>query len=507
MLNEYTAIVPRPPETTTFPNYLGDWLLCFGETASTLPGRMQEAWTLSRSTSEWKILFQSPSPNWRGFPVQFVVAGPWQATLLGELYGEVPTALQLQSFFSDQRSSILNCHFLLWAWHTELQQWHVWTNRFGTLHAYYADNGATRAIGTFSPAVSAAASERHLDWHGLLGWCAFGYFPGDRTHFKDVKILRPAHHYVFDRAGVLKESNCYWHWWHRPDMSRSYSDTVDEFAYLFDGVMQEHLGHGRTAIPVSGGLDSRSTVAAIHKENTSLWAYSYGFSDNSIETRIAKQVAASRKLECETFTIPTYLFDSLPAILAWTEGFQDITQCRQAAVVKEIGLHSDHLIAALWGDVWLDDMGVDVLSKGVAAIPDVVSLTLNMVLKQGSGWLIQNLVAPRLEHEHRKDVLHSAVGAELAQLEHIEDIDFRVKAFKTNQWSFRWSLPPVRVFQSASWPRPIFYDTRLSDFFCTVPSSFVQGRRLQIDFLKRFAPDLARVHWQKHGTDLFQYKS
>ena len=64
----------------------------------------------------------------------------------------------------------------------------------------------------------------------------------------------------------------------------------------------------------------------------------------------------------------------------------------------------------------------------------------------------------------------------------------------------------MRVFQSAAWPRLVFYDARLADFFCTVPSNFVSGRRLQIDYLKRYAPDLARITWQDYDADLFTYQ-
>jgi hypothetical protein len=43
-------------------------------------------------------------------------------------------------------------------------------------------------------------------------------------------------------------------------------------------------------------------------------------------------------------------------------------------------------------------------------------------------------------------------------------------------------------------------------FFCTVPSEFVAGRRLQIDYLKRFAPDLACITWQPYQANLYQYQ-
>jgi hypothetical protein len=41
---------------------------------------------------------------------------------------------------------------------------------------------------------------------------------------------------------------------------------------------------------------------------------------------------------------------------------------------------------------------------------------------------------------------------------------------------------------------------------CTIPSSFMQGRKLQIDYLKRFAPDLAQVTWQVYDANLFRYQ-
>ena len=68
-------------------------------------------------------------------------------------------------------------------------------------------------------------------------------------------------------------------------------------------------------------------------------------------------VAESRHLPFEAFAVGPYLFDRLSMILNAVEGFQDLTQCRQAAVSDELARHADYVIAAHWGDVWLDDMG------------------------------------------------------------------------------------------------------------------------------------------------------
>jgi hypothetical protein len=423
-----------------------------------------------------------------------------------------------------KRSALeLNGHLLLVAWEEERQQWHIWTDRFGSLHAYYARSGTSTALSTCFETAARLASRRELDWEALTGFFGFGFFPQDRTFFKDVRILWPATHYVFNETGEQISAERYWHWHHRPDGKRSYDDTVAEFGSLFTSAMRDRVREGRVALPISGGLDSRCTVAAIDTEllstlnsqpSTHLWAYSYGYSDDSIEMRIARQLAAARGLPFNAFTVKPYLFSDLARVLGAVEGFQDLTQCRQATVFEELREKTDYVIAAHWGDVWLDDMGLTRAtpsdSRSVVRGPWsnglVTEHTLEKMVKKGREWLLKNLAAPKLGKESPQELLTSFVREALKPLEHIEDPDFRVKAYKTENWSFRWTLASLRMFQAAAFPRLPFYDTRLTDFFCTVPSEYVQGRRLQIDYLKRFAPDLARIEWQPYRANLYDYQ-
>ena len=439
--------------------------------------------------------------------------------ILGELWESTPnravcsTATIFDRFWEQFtegkiRVNELNGHFLLCGWDKLHHRCHIWTNRFGTIHAYHATHGNKGAVGTFFPVISEAVSQRQLDWTALTSFFRFGFFLQDRTFFEDVRILRPASHYVFDVNGQILFQERYWNWWHVPFWQRSYDETLDEFANIFHQVMDDYTSEGRVAIPISGGLDSRSTVAAITRperilpSKLQLWSYSYGYSDDSVETRIARRVANARHLPFTAYTIRPYLFETLANILAYTEGFQDITQCRQMFVRESIAERADILISALWGDVWFDDMGL-VGQRNRLSESELASYAMTKIEKRGSNWLLEHICQPRLKEDPER-FLKSMVQEELMSLNMIEDQDFRVKAFKTEQWSFRWSLPPIRVFQSAALPRLVFYDTRLTDFFCTVPSSFLCGRRLQIDYLKRYAPDLARITWQARDTNLYR---
>jgi hypothetical protein len=163
------------------------------------------------------------------------------------------------------------------------------------------------------------------------------------------------------------------------------------------------------------------------------------------------------------------------------------------------------VIAAHWGDVWLDDMGLADPVQMSITNQNVEDHAFHKMLKRGHRWLLQKLCAPHIPEAELTDILKSFVHSEMARLVHIDDPDFRVKALKTLTWSFRWTTASLRAFHPGAFPRLPFYDTRMTDFFSTVPTSFVKGRRLQIDYLKRFAPDLARIKWQPYDANLYSY--
>lgn len=498
-----------------------DILLAFhgaGELSPQSHVRAGLAWQQSFEIFDCRLFHAYGSPLAGELSVYREVLG-WHVWCLGEVAEYLEqrgTAACVTSFATDlgdgqARPEKLNGHFLLFAWSEADREWHVWTDRFGTLHAYYATDGVRAAVGTFSPAVAHLASKRRLDWRGLTGFFAFGFFPQDRTFFEDVRILRPASHYLFSERGRLIRQERYWQWWHKPAHGRSYADTVAEFADILGKVIDQQTCRGRIALPISGGLDSRSTVAALngqrhhlHAEDR-LWSYSYGYVADSGETDIARQIAKARSLPFESFTIRPYLFDTLDEVLASVEGFQDVTQSRQAAITQEIGRHADYLIAAHWGDVWLDDMGLAGGARPRLGPEQVVAHAKRRVEKGGAQWLLDQICRQNLG-ESAEGFLRGVVRDELRRVEHLADADFQIKAFKTDQWSFRWTAASLRMFQAGAFPRLPFYDTSLTDFFCTVPSTYVTGRRLQIDYLKRFAPCLARIKWQAYDTNLLWHK-
>ena len=482
--------------------WIGDVLVTFGATATPPARRPGAAWATTDAAGDWRLWEAPPAPDWHGVPITRLVAGDWSGWLLGELYGTAWPAADALAVVTGQASpNTLNGHFLLLAHDAAADEWHVWTNRHASLHAYYASDGRRAALGTCFRATAGAAAGSDLDWEALTGFFGFSFCPADRTFLRDVRVLRPASHYRFAGRGRLLSAERYWQWQRAVDERRSPEDTLAEYAERFQTVMDDLTASGRVAVPISGGLDSRSTVAAIGVDGPPaprLWAYAYGYQPNSIETRLATQVAAARGLPFTAFTIRPYLFTSLPRVLASVEGFQEVTLSRQASVAEAIARHSDYLIAAHWGDVYHDTMGV-AADTPAANLPAVAYAKFRRV---GSDWLLHHIAAPHLG-QAPEEWLRATIADELARLGPLGEPDFAIKALKIEQYGPRSVSASLRMFQSAAFPRLPFYDTRLVDFFSTVPTKLVAGRRLQIAHLRRYAPDLARVPWQETGRDLF----
>lgn len=489
---------------TTF----GDLILEFGEpVACELPHRGLE-WQIEQSGNGWRMQVSRPSKD-VGFLTR-ANACDWESWIAGEIYSYDGTPGEtgdcVVRFLTDlcqgnARPESLSGRFLVLARSAKSRTWNIWTDRAGCIHAYVAGREGRRALGTFSPAVY-MYSRRQLDWIGLNGFFSFGFFPQDRTYYDDCRILRASSRYEFSDAGQMIRRTEYWRWSHRPDERRNEADTIAEFGDTLSRAIRRQTS-GRVALPLSGGLDSRTVAACLPPDRRPL-SYSYGYTQDSVEQRIAGEVAKAAGLEFNAHTISPYLFDYLPTVLDSVEGFQDVTQTRQANIVGWLDKHADHVLAAHWGDVLCDAMGLEHsrISSG-----DVLDHLEGKMIKRGRDWLIASLCAPELKGEAPNEVARWCLKAELDNFGHIEDADFQVKAVKTVQWAFRWTLPSIRMYQPAAVPRLPFLDAAMMDFFCTVPTWMVRGRRLQIEYLKRFAPRLARIRWQAYDANLFHYQN
>ena len=119
-------------------HWLGDWMLIWGEKAE--PGRGRNAavgWQRVAQQPTWTLWQQPSDAAWHGLPYQTGQGEGWHYWLLGELYGVKSSnqpAFLLDVLAGRVKADQLNGHFLLCAWDEMTHQWHIWTDRIGTLH-------------------------------------------------------------------------------------------------------------------------------------------------------------------------------------------------------------------------------------------------------------------------------------------------------------------------------------------------------------------------------------
>lgn len=434
-------------------------------------------------------------------------AGGWRLWTNGPVFsyrGDGPAPLDrfaadLAADRADPKS--LDMHAVIFGWHEPSRRLSVWTDRMGTVHAYVGGRPGHTAVGTHLEAV-AERSSRELDWVGLTGFCGFGFYPGDRTMFEDVRILRPATHSVFDDQGRLVSQSRYWDWSHDPEHSRTDDDFVDEFHDVWTRTIRRQLRGTRSVVPLSGGLDSRTLFAVAaplaQSVDDPVNTLTYGYSAKSIEIRISRRVAAARGHSAFELVVQPYLLDRLDEVTGAVEGFGALSLTRQVGASSAISTLGDHVVGGHWGDVWFDTAGVP---SGKPA--DLVTAAYAKFAKKGREWLLDNVCSPHLDTSP-DDVLLQLLTEELARIPAMNDADMRLKALKTDQWSFRWTLASVRAYQLAAPTLMPFYANEVVDFFLRVPSERLPGRRLQTAYLRQHHPDLARITWQDTGMSLYE---
>jgi len=383
----------------------------------------------------------------------------------------------------------------------------IFADAMGFMPVYMFEGENALVFGSDLLAVSTLGSSRKLDWEGLTSFFSIGYFSGDRTFFQDIKLLRPATR-VTVRDGSYVNHEEYWSWSHEPDIRRSYSDTVAEFTELLKNAVNVRMSYrdgDRLALGISGGLDSR-TIAACLPKGADVHAYSYGYFPESTEIKIGRAVAEAHRLPFTNYVIESgYLTRLLEPAVRTNEGFADIMHARQVSILSDLGQRVDGLLAGHWGDILCDRMTNCAWNQDVPA-SKLVSWAYNKVSLRGADWLQRHVCEPHLQGQSAPEMVKEQIASELGRLEEIRDPDIRVKWYKTTQWAFRWTNANLHLFQMTGFPRCVYYDKRLLDFFCTVPSEFVRKRRLQVDFLKSYAPHLARVKWQPYGLNLYRVK-
>ncbi len=343
-----------------------------------------------------------------------------------------------------------------------------------------------------------------LNLEAICVFTATGFFLGSDTYYKEQQVLRPANHYKLnsDSTSVLKATPYFK--WHYTPKERSFEQVVEEFATLFETIVKEQSVGKKVILPLSGGLDSRTQAVALKHLGMDVQAFSYAFDGGHDETWYGKQISKACKYPFQAFTVPKgYLWSAIETLGEFNACYSEFTHPRQMAFIDQYATMGDIFNLGHWGDVLFDDMGV----PDNLPFEGQVEVILKKIVKKG-GWELSEALwkSWQLEGDF-KSYLHTRISDLLNEIAIPESANAQIRAFKSLYWAPRWTSVNLSVFEAA---KPIalpYYDTRLCEFICTVPEKYLAGRQIQIAYIKKRMPALAKLTWEaQRPFNLYTYK-
>ena len=177
-------------------------------------------------------------------------------------------------------------------WDQNEQQLFAARDLFGEKPLYYAvtDRGALLIASEIRALLASGYSKPVLDPQSVDAFLAFGYVPPDRTIYRNIHTLPPAHYLEWDGRTVRTQR--YWHPRFDPQPI-SLDDAAEKLRELLgQAVRRQMVADVPVGAFLSGGHDS-STVVALMQERTQrpVKTFSVGFGNYINELPYARAVA------------------------------------------------------------------------------------------------------------------------------------------------------------------------------------------------------------------------
>ena len=330
-----------------------------------------------------------------------------------------------------------------------------------------------------------------LDYKAICVFSALGFFLDTDTYWKDKKVLPPASINKIDDAGYLISSKPWFEWYCKPKQI-NLKEATTNFSELFEEIVEEQCKDKKVILPISGGLDSRSQAVALHKLGVAVKSYSYSFENGYSEAGISKQIAKKCNFLFQEFTIPkNYLWNRIDELATINKCYSEFTHPRQMAVIDDIEKLGDVFSLGHWGDVLFDSENLQQNYSDKEILP----LVKKKVIKKGGLELAISLWKNwKLEGEF-EDYLDRRILTLLSRI-NIVNSNAKIRAFKSMYWAPRWTSINLSVFARNKEIYLPYYDDRMCQFICEVPESLLNDRQIQIEYIKRTNPSVAKIVWQ-----------
>ena len=336
-----------------------------------------------------------------------------------------------------------------------------------------------------------------LDFESICVWLSTGFFLGDTTFFKDLKVLKPSH--TFNNGTSTGPE---WDWHYAP-RNISFSNIVDEFIDLFETIVKDRFNGKKVILPLSGGLDSRTLGIALQNNQLDVETFTYYFQGGHNESYYGKLIADALQYPHKSYVVePGYLWNDIDRISKINGSYTEFTHPRQAAFLDYFNSLDGVFCLGHWGDVLFDNLGLD----NNITFEEEVHILKSLIIKKGGYHLANTLWEVWGLNGHFDDYMNEQLESYLSLIKINGSPNSRIRAFKSLHWAPRWNLVNLEYFRYSHQVEMPYYDDSLCKFICSVPEEYLSSRKIQIEYIKRFSPALAKQTWQEHRPfNLYNY--
>ena len=364
------------------------------------------------------------------------------------------------------------------------------TDRVGARPIYRAALGASVLAAGELKALVAAGLEPRLDHRAAAELLAYEFVLGEHALLEGVTRVAPASTVSIGPGGAV-HARRRWRYRLEPAEDGDDAQLLGELARLLEDAVEARLDDA-TAVALSGGLDSRSIVAALLTLGRAPTAVSYG-APGSEDLRLATEVAARAGLRHLPLPFEAgYLAHGAAEVVWLAEGQVRCFHAHQLALqgLRELGVRS--VLIGYAGDV-VFRASPAVPPPEVGPLPDAYHRVLASFV---SDELLDTVLTPEFAGALR-GLARESLAERLAE----EDADraTSVRQFFWNEVYGRKVLPGALLLSDDVTPRDPHADAALIELCRRMPERLRRGGVLQRAYLSWF-PELAAVRNPKEGV-------
>jgi asparagine synthetase B (glutamine-hydrolysing) len=366
------------------------------------------------------------------------------------------------------------------------------TDRLGTRPLHLCRTEGSTLAATEQKALLAAGATPRLELDGAAQLLAYEHLLGAMTLLEGIRLLPPASTTVIDASGERTIDRG--RYGVEPAPAAELDECVETFGRLLEAAVLRRRDD-RTALALSGGLDSRCLATVIGRHRPGTRAYVFG-SRGTEELGRASAVARLTSLDLGRLELEHgYVArDALEAV--WlTEGQIRCFHSHPVALrrAREDGMTA--LLVGYAGDVVVRTTGLPSVADRAPGT-DFVDATAASLTVAIAPDRLERVLTRRFAAELRGRA-REALSRELSSFDGPEVV--RLLDFAIHASYRRKVLPGVELYADDVVHRDPYVDDDLLDFLARVPLPLRLSHAIQLAYLRRF-PALAKIPSPKTGV-------